>query len=92
MKPTLIKTTCPELAAAVSKECAKDHLHEHLQGAATAASQEYPPRMASAIASVVLPEGSRSGARQPTEGWITPGADDASSFASASSSSGPPGL
>ena len=60
MKPTLVKTTSPEMARVLAKLCARNHTHEVVQGSATQASEEYPAKLALAIAKVVCgPEGTR---------------------------------
>jgi hypothetical protein len=55
LKPTSIRTTCPLMAAAMSKRCSGDHPHETVEGSATGLSAMYPPKLALAIASVVVP-------------------------------------
>ena len=62
LKPTMIKTTCAALADKLSLECNGKHTHELVQGSATSASQEYPQRMASVLADVVLEDSRRCGA------------------------------
>ena len=55
LKPTSIRTTCPQMAAAMSRRCSGDHPHETVEGQATGLSAMYPPKLAMAIASVVVP-------------------------------------
>ena len=54
LKPTMIRTTDPDMQAQLNRQCPKDHPHELVQGGATAASAMYSPYMARLIAQVVL--------------------------------------
>ena len=54
LKPTLIRTTDPEMQRILDRQCSGDHPHELVQGAATALSAMYSPYMANLIASVVV--------------------------------------
>ena len=55
LKPTLIRTTSEAVKLALSLRCPTDHPHELVQGAATAASAMYSPRLAKLVADVVCP-------------------------------------
>ena len=56
LKPTLIKSSCSDLLAALDRRCPGSHSHELVQGTATAASAMYSGPLASLIARAVLPE------------------------------------
>lgn len=61
-KPTLVRSTDPAMLAALDRRCSGQHSHSLVQGAATAPSAMYPPKLATAISRVVVPEaGSRPG-------------------------------
>ena len=53
LKPTLIRTTDAALRDALSLRCPADHPHELVQGAATAASAMYSPRLAKLAADIL---------------------------------------
>lgn len=53
LKPTLIRTTHPDVHNALSLRCPADHPHELVQGPATAASAMYSPRLAHLVADIV---------------------------------------
>lgn len=55
LMPTLIRTTSAAMKAALSLRCSADHPHELVQGAATAASAMYSPRLARLVANVIHP-------------------------------------
>ena len=53
-KPSLVKTTDPAMQTALQKLCDNSHPHELVQGSATSLSEQYPVRLANAIARVVM--------------------------------------